>query len=117
MNYTVKQQKKYAIVLKNDVFEANNKQISNVGDPISDTDVVSKRNVDKVIFVSCNGRDALGKVIFDNIKNYYFEEDLKLKFNMALILTLFIESGRDGDISLDFETKTESSYSDRKSCE
>ena len=38
---------KNAIVLKGDVYDAGNKSISNVSDPVSSMDVVNKRYVNK----------------------------------------------------------------------
>lgn len=109
---------KNAITLKknsdnSNIFDAGNKQISNVLDPVLDTDVVNKRYVDdKVILVSSIGKNYFDYLSFNKIKNYYFEDDLKLKFDMTMILTLFFKSDTNGQIDVFFETVT-----DRKLCQ
>ena len=46
---------------------------------------------EKVIFVTTNDIDNNSDLIFNKIKSYYFEGDLKLKFDMTMILTPFFK--------------------------
>ena len=59
---------KNAIVLKGDIFDADNKQMSITSDPASNMDAVSKRYVDKHFFRATIERNGN---YFGNKKRFY----------------------------------------------
>ena len=63
----------YLFSSDNKLFDAKNRRIGNVDDPLSDLDVVNKRYVDRIIFTSGDKYDC---IIFNDANKYYFEENL-----------------------------------------
>ena len=66
-------------------------------------DVVNKRYVDRTIFTLGDKYDDRLFIIFNDVNSYYFEEIFKLKFNMTMIGTLFLENDQNlKDIKIEF---------------
>lgn len=86
------------------------KQTSNVSYPVSDMVIVNERYADKLITVSSSDIDKHGKLTFNTIKICYFEDYLKHKFDMTMILKIFLKRNINNQIHVFFEISTDRKF-------